>query len=65
MDSPKSPTKTLEEIIKEGVALSTDKLLESFKSFSDQTKLSLFHSMINGKPTPYDELLKIWWMNRY
>lgn len=65
MDSQKSPTKTVEEIIKEGAALSDDKLLESFKSFSDQTKLSLFHRMINGKPTPYDELLNAWWMNRY
>lgn len=65
MTSQELPNKSIDEILKEGAELSAEELLANFKSFTDQMRLSLFHRMINGTPTPYDELLKIWWMNRY
>ena len=37
-----------------------------FSKLRDQEKLSLFHKRINSdEETPYDEMLRIWWMNRY
>jgi len=42
-----------------------EKQTEKFNSMKDYQKLNLFRKMIKGEKTEYDELLRIWWNNRY